>query len=73
MKKVTFNQELNKIHTQYTWTYAHQTARQGYWEEAARDRVRFSRRIEEAAKYINPILDITHRNKIYNKMNKTVE
>lgn len=68
MKKVRFNEDANEAYTLFTWKYAHQAARRGFWEEAARDRMRFKRRIQEVGTYINPILDVVHRNSIYEKI-----
>lgn len=62
MKNVRFDKV--HVHLLFTWSYAYREARRGPWERAAVDRVRFKRRIEEAAIYINPILDMNHRNKI---------
>lgn len=67
-KSVRFNED-PKIHILYTWTHAYQIARRGPWEMAARDRERFQHRIREAASHINPILNVTHRNKVYAKIN----
>lgn len=65
MKKVTFN-EKDKIHLLVAWKFAYKSSRKIYWEVFARDRAHFQRRIAELSYVINPILDITHRHKIYN-------
>lgn len=44
--------------------------RKGKWEEAARDRDRFKRRIQSLADIIDPILRTQHRNRIYNNLIK---
>lgn len=47
------------------WSYAYQAARKGPWEQYARDRERFSKRIREIGKALNSILDPLHREKIF--------
>uniref|UniRef100_W8BX39 Protein DP71L n=1 Tax=Ceratitis capitata TaxID=7213 RepID=W8BX39_CERCA len=65
VKKVRFN--LNPVvHTMYAWSFAYKSARKGQWENFARDRDRFRRRIENTSKYLNPILTPEHRSFIYN-------
>ncbi|CAD7092854.1 unnamed protein product [Hermetia illucens] len=63
-KKVRFN--LNpEIHVMYKWDFAYRSARRGHWENFARDRDRFKKRISNLANIINPVLDTQHREKIY--------
>lgn len=71
MKKVTFNEDINKTYFLWIWTFAYNQARRNTWESAALDRIRFGQRIEEAALILNPILDLSHRNNVYEKLNKT--
>lgn len=68
MKKVTFNEEYNQIHMLITWNFAYRAARRGDWEYINLDRMRFARRIQEAATYINRVLNIEHRNNVYEKI-----
>lgn len=44
------------VHYMYTWSYAYKTARQGEWEQMARDRERFKLRIERSRYIIEPVL-----------------
>lgn len=53
------------------WSYAHQEARKGLWENCARNRVRFERRIKIFEKIITPILDCGHRKRIVKKRFET--
>lgn len=55
IRKVSFDLE-PKIHTMYTWQYAYKAARCGEWELFARDRERFSLRINRLSNIINPVL-----------------
>ncbi|XP_043915625.1 uncharacterized protein LOC122791766 [Protopterus annectens] len=45
-KKVRFSDEV-KVHHMIAWDYAYRAARKGPWEQYARDRCRFQRRIKE--------------------------
>lgn len=63
-KSVTFNPS-PKIHHLHTWTFAYRAARKSNWEQAARDRHRFERRIERNEVVISPILSIIHRTQIF--------
>ena len=67
MKKVvSFNEQLNE----YYFVDNDKLSRKGPWEEYARDTARFRKKIKE--KYEMPlakILDIHHREKIYEKIN----
>lgn len=67
MKKVTFNEKLNKVHFLVTWNFAYNSSRKGPWIFVAIDRGRFQRRIEELSKIITPILDNNHRCNVYNE------
>lgn len=53
---VTFDSKPPIIHKLYVWNYAYRDARKGKWMQAARDRDRFRRRIEELSRVITPIL-----------------
>lgn len=65
MKKVQFNEDLNQIQ----FTSKHDAHSRGiHWEIVAADRSRFQQRIFKMAYIINPILEINHRNKIYDRL-----
>lgn len=69
MKKVTFNENQNQKYILCTWLFAYQSARQSLWEQEALDRIRFKKRVESSAMYLNPVLNVEHRNKVYKKLN----
>ncbi|XP_037948392.1 uncharacterized protein LOC119683481 [Teleopsis dalmanni] len=64
IKKVRFNLK-PQVHVMHTWNFAYRHARKGHWEDLARDRTRFFLRIQRASAYLDPILNIEHRSKIY--------
>ncbi|CAF90316.1 unnamed protein product [Tetraodon nigroviridis] len=51
------------VHVMRSWTFARQASRKGNWEEMARDRDRFQRRIREAEAQLGPCLSPAHRRK----------
>lgn len=57
------------LHTQvyhlHVWSFAYKQARVGHWEQFARDRDRFNRRIKRVEPDISLILLMKHREKIY--------
>ena len=55
MKKVTFSDKIT-IHNMVYWSFAYRNARKGKWEENARDRERFSRRIDKTSLILLPVL-----------------
>lgn len=65
MKKVTFNENKNKVKVMVTWRLAAKLARKKFWEFFAIDRIRFKTRVEKIGVVIEPILDYNHRKKIY--------
>lgn len=67
IKKVRFaaDSELCEIHTMVQWSFAYQQARKGPWEEYARDRDRFSRRLIEMENILKPVFEASHRQKVY--------
>ncbi|XP_064600375.1 uncharacterized protein LOC135466674 [Liolophura sinensis] len=69
-KKVSFAAEdkLTTVHPMIAWSHAYQSARKGPWEQYARDRQRFQRRVQEAESYLSPILDSKHRQMIYERI-----
>ncbi|KAL3842615.1 hypothetical protein ACJMK2_020608 [Sinanodonta woodiana] len=66
-RKVHFANDntLVTLHPMIAWSYAYATARKGPWEEYARDRDRFQRRIEETECILAPILKPDHRSTVY--------
>jgi hypothetical protein len=54
-KEVTFCETII-IHPMIHWSYAYKNARKGKWEEYARDRDRFKRRIQTTDLILSPIL-----------------
>lgn len=55
-----------KVHHLIKWSFAYQLARKGKWEEAARDRERFAKRILSVQPILSQVLDPLHRQRIYN-------
>ena len=47
---------LVKVHKLMHWTYAYKAARKGPWEQYARDRERFKKRIERVEVVLRPVL-----------------
>lgn len=48
------------------WDYAYRAYRKGdYWQQVARDHERFKKRISEQQHVLSPILEATHRAKIF--------
>lgn len=62
-KKVRFS-PLVQVHVMQTWPFARQASRKGPWEEMARDRDRFRRRIQETEQAIGHCFSQAHREKI---------
>ncbi|XP_066484481.1 uncharacterized protein [Tiliqua scincoides] len=67
IKKVRFSPVVT-IHNLIVWDYASRAARRGPWEEMARDRSRFSRRIAEVGAVLEPCLEKDHRAKAWRNM-----
>ncbi|KAG8567864.1 hypothetical protein GDO81_013808 [Engystomops pustulosus] len=67
-KKVRFSPKVT-VHPIITWSFAHRMARKGPWEEYARDRSRFQRRIAETEAAIGFCLEALHREKIWTRLN----
>ena len=63
-RKVTFNPRPT-VYKQYVWQFAYQQARKSEWEQYARDRDRFIRRIIEYESILNPILNKSHRDRVF--------
>lgn len=66
-KKVKFDETQNKKHILIVWSYAYKQARKSIWEEKARDRFRFQRRIKDVTTVLTKILKSEHRSRIYNE------
>ncbi|BES87221.1 Protein phosphatase 1 regulatory subunit 15A [Nesidiocoris tenuis] len=68
-KKVKFAQdkELIKIRRLVAWDFAHRAARVGPWEMYYRDSVRFKNRIANYSTLLSPILEASHRARIYSE------
>ena len=66
-RKVTFNPRPT-VHVQYVWQFAYQQACKSEWEQYARDRDRFMRRIIESEHIINPILKESHRERVFTSL-----
>ncbi|VEN36317.1 unnamed protein product [Callosobruchus maculatus] len=62
--------DLCEVHRMVQWSYAYQQARKGPWEEYARDRDRFSKRIKDLESVLSPVFDSQHRESVYNKIFK---
>ncbi|XP_039594561.1 protein phosphatase 1 regulatory subunit 15B [Polypterus senegalus] len=59
-RKVTFSPVVH-VHVMHAWDFALRAARRGPWEEMARDRDRFGRRIRETEEAIGYCLHDVHR------------
>lgn len=66
-KRVHFadDKDLVTVHHMVTWSFAHRAARKGHWEEYARDRMRFQRRIEDTDDRIDIVLQPEYRERIF--------
>ncbi|CAJ1055958.1 protein phosphatase 1 regulatory subunit 15B [Xyrichtys novacula] len=62
-KKVQFS-PLVQVHVMHTWPFARQASRKGHWEEMARDRDRFRRRIQETEQAIGYCFTQPHRERM---------
>lgn len=68
---VKFDDKL-KFHIMVQWSFAYRTARKGTWEQLARDRDRFQRKINYIGSILEPILTAEHRkSKYYQTFNKS--
>lgn len=58
-KQVSFKPEpeLAVVHHMFAWSYAYRSCRKGPWEQYARDRVHFRRRIETLSCILTPCLE----------------
>ncbi|XP_033913368.3 protein phosphatase 1 regulatory subunit 15B-like isoform X1 [Acipenser ruthenus] len=67
VKKVTFSPVVH-VHVMHAWDFALRAARKSPWEEMARDRARFQRRIQEAEETIGCCWSPDHREKIQTRL-----
>ncbi|XP_044303710.1 protein phosphatase 1 regulatory subunit 15A [Varanus komodoensis] len=67
IKKVRFSPVIT-VHHLPVWDNASQAARKGPWEEMARDRCRFRRRIAEVGAILEPCLDREHQARMWRKI-----
>ncbi|XP_067275927.1 protein phosphatase 1 regulatory subunit 15B [Pseudorasbora parva] len=61
-KKVKFSPVV-QVHKMHSWSFALQASRKGPWEELARDRDRFRKRISDTEKAIGYCFSLSHREK----------
>ncbi|KAK7072441.1 hypothetical protein SK128_027437 [Halocaridina rubra] len=59
-----------RVYPMVTWSFAYRNARQGPWEQYARDRSRFQSRILSLEPVISPVLSESHRMMMYDKLHK---
>ncbi|XP_030053771.1 uncharacterized protein LOC115466575 [Microcaecilia unicolor] len=71
IKKVRFSPTV-MVQQMRTWTFAHRTARRGPWEEMARDRCRFKKRVAEVEAAISWCLELMHRETIWARAKEAV-
>lgn len=62
-KKVRFS-PLVQVHVMRTWPFARQASRKGHWEEMARDRDRFQKRIRDTEQAIGHCFTQPHRERV---------
>lgn len=57
-KQVHFpdDSKISKVHKIVAWNFAYRAARRGHWEQFARDRAHFRRRIDRIASVLEPCL-----------------
>ncbi|KAE8593879.1 hypothetical protein XENTR_v10019359 [Xenopus tropicalis] len=70
IKHVRFSPSVT-VHHIVVWSYAHRMARRGIWEEYARDRCRFQRRIAETEAAIGFCMEPPHRKKIWARLHES--
>lgn len=66
---------LATVHPIIAWNYAYCAARKGPWEQYARDRARFQRKIKDLERVLNPVFQKMHRDTVYTERfsdNKTI-
>ncbi|GAB0092816.1 hypothetical protein DMENIID0001_078520 [Sergentomyia squamirostris] len=63
-RKVRFNLK-PEVHVICAWNFAYRQARKGTWDQVARDRDRFEKRILSLEHVLKPVLQRDHREKMY--------
>ncbi|KAF7654880.1 hypothetical protein LDENG_00063610 [Lucifuga dentata] len=71
-KKVRFS-PLVQVHVMRTWPFARQASRKGHWEEMARDRDRFRRRLQETEQTVGRCLSRSHRERMREYLDKSLK
>ncbi|ESO91572.1 hypothetical protein LOTGIDRAFT_233378 [Lottia gigantea] len=69
-KKVRFEEgeKLTTVYQMVAWSFAYRASRKGPWEQYARDRERFQRKIRDLEEVLSQILIDSHRSKIFNSL-----
>ncbi|XP_072348601.1 protein phosphatase 1 regulatory subunit 15B-like [Scyliorhinus torazame] len=67
LKKVRFSPVVT-VHRMIVWGFAYRAARKGSWEQCARDRSRFQRRIVETEAVIASCFERDHREAVWRKL-----
>ncbi|XP_028307611.1 protein phosphatase 1 regulatory subunit 15A [Gouania willdenowi] len=68
-KQVRFSPHVH-VHVMRTWRFARQASRKGPWEEMARDRDRFQKRIKEAERVLGPCFSPAHRAEVWARLQR---
>ncbi|XP_074873857.1 protein phosphatase 1 regulatory subunit 15A [Carettochelys insculpta] len=71
-KKVRFSPVVT-VHPLVVWSFASRAARRGPWEELARDRDRFCRRIKQLGAILGPCLEPAHRARVWSMIHGPAE
>lgn len=61
------------VHVMRSWEFALRQSRRGHWEELARDRDRFRRRIQDSETTLGPILSPEHRERVLKRIQTSTE
>ncbi|XP_076046525.1 uncharacterized protein LOC143028398 [Oratosquilla oratoria] len=57
-----------QVYPMVAWNFAYRASRKGVWEQCARDRERFQKRVCELESVLVPVLETTHRQNIYENL-----
>lgn len=66
-KSVTFNSNV-QIKKMYVWSFAHNSARKGTFPSEYLDRLRFNNKIRKTEIILSPILNTSHRKRMYKQI-----
>lgn len=66
-RKVRFC-DVVQVHVMRSWDFARRSSRRGLWEELARDRDRFKRRIQDSERTVGPCLSPEHRDRVWKRI-----